>query len=70
MFTKTLLSTVLMTAGLATYAQTTAIPDPTFERVLINLAIDSDGIVNGQLLSCNQLKDNISRSKWQYRIHY
>src|SRR5690606_30053724 len=32
-------------------AQTTAIPDPNFEQALINLGIDSDGIINGQVLT-------------------
>lgn len=32
-------------------AQTTAIPDPAFEQALINLEIDSDGILNGQVLT-------------------
>lgn len=30
-------------------AQITAIPDPNFEQALIDLGIDSDGIVNGQV---------------------
>lgn len=33
------------------YAQTTAIPDVNFEQALIDLGIDSDGIVNGQVLT-------------------
>lgn len=32
-------------------AQTTSIPDPNFEQALINLGIDSDGTVNGQVLT-------------------
>lgn len=32
-------------------AQTTAIPDSIFEQKLINLGIDSDGLVNGQILN-------------------
>lgn len=32
-------------------AQTTAIPDPNFEQALINIGIDSDGIINGQVLT-------------------
>lgn len=32
-------------------AQITYIPDPAFEQALINLNIDSDGIVNGQVLT-------------------
>jgi hypothetical protein len=38
-------------AGLSSTAQITAIPDPAFEQELINLNIDSDGIVNGQVLT-------------------
>ncbi|MBL4649129.1 MAG: hypothetical protein JKY03_05310, partial [Aureispira sp.] len=33
------------------FAQTTAIPDAVFEQELINLGIDSDTIVNGQILN-------------------
>ncbi len=33
------------------YAQTTAIPDTYFEQALIDLGIDSDGIINGQVLT-------------------
>lgn len=32
-------------------AQTTAIPDTNFEQALIDLGIDSDGIINGQVLT-------------------
>ncbi|MCF6306731.1 MAG: T9SS type A sorting domain-containing protein [Flavobacteriaceae bacterium] len=32
-------------------AQTTAIPDPFFEQALIDFGIDSDGIINGQVLT-------------------
>ncbi|MCP4442948.1 MAG: hypothetical protein GY810_28920 [Aureispira sp.] len=37
--------------SLHSYAQTTAIPDPNFEQKLITMGIDSDGIVNGQILN-------------------
>lgn len=33
------------------YGQITNIPDPNFEQALIDLGIDSDGIVNGQVLT-------------------
>ncbi len=33
------------------YAQYTAIPDPIFEQALIDLGIDSDGTINGQVLT-------------------
>lgn len=53
MFKKTLLTTALIASGMCVNAQITAIPDPAFEKALINLAIDSDGIVNGQLLTAD-----------------
>lgn len=34
-------------------AQTTSIPDPKFEQELINLGIDSDGIINGQIATAD-----------------
>jgi len=34
-------------------AQTTAIPDANFEQALINLGIDSDGTINGQVLTAD-----------------
>ncbi|MCP4439690.1 MAG: T9SS type A sorting domain-containing protein [Aureispira sp.] len=37
--------------GQNTYSQTTAIPDPAFEYVLVSNGIDSDGLVNGQILN-------------------
>ncbi len=33
------------------YAQITSIPDPNFEQALIDLGIDSDGTINGQVLT-------------------
>jgi hypothetical protein len=36
-----------------TFAQTTAIPDENFERALIDMNIDSDGIVNGQVFTAD-----------------
>lgn len=36
-----------------TLAQITAIPDPAFEKALVDLNIDSDGIVNGQVLTAD-----------------
>lgn len=35
----------------STYGQTTVIPDANFEQKLVNLGIDSDGLVNGQILN-------------------
>jgi len=42
---------LLLAFGLTNYAQTTAIPDPFFEQALIDLGIDSDGEINGQVLT-------------------
>src|SRR5690554_2077656 len=36
-------------------AQITYIPDPNFEQALIDLGIDSDGVVNGQILTSDAL---------------
>src|SRR5690554_337511 len=38
-------------APLVLFAQYTLIPDPNFEQALIDLGIDSDGVVNGQVLT-------------------
>lgn len=35
------------------FAQTTAIPDANFEQSLINRGIDSDGVINGQVLTAD-----------------
>ncbi|KGO94046.1 hypothetical protein Q766_03665, partial [Flavobacterium subsaxonicum WB 4.1-42 = DSM 21790] len=48
---KTLFTLLLIAISYKGAAQTTAIPDPGFESALINLNIDSDGIVNGQVLT-------------------
>lgn len=42
-------------AGYITTAQTISIPDPVFEQVLIDKEVDSDGIVNGQILTVDAL---------------
>ena len=42
---------LVLFVSLSSYAQTTAIPDPNFEQALIDLGIDSDGIINGQVLT-------------------
>lgn len=41
--------------GYMASAQTVNIPDPIFEQALINQEIDSDGIVNGQILTADAL---------------
>ncbi|MDO4729162.1 MAG: T9SS type A sorting domain-containing protein [Bacteroidota bacterium] len=44
-----------MMVGYHTTAQTTLIPDPNFEFFLIHKNIDSDGVVNGQILTQDAL---------------
>lgn len=46
-----LIMVVLLFNSFQMSAQTTAIPDPFFENKLIQLGIDSDGLVNGQILN-------------------
>lgn len=48
---KNLILTILTFVPFITTAQVTLVPDPVFEQLLINLNIDSDGIVNGQMLT-------------------
>ncbi len=45
-----LLFTILLFVFIS-YSQTTIIPDTNFEQALIDLEIDSDGIINGQVLT-------------------
>jgi len=45
----------IITIGYNTTAQITLIPDPKFEQFLINEGIDSDGIINGQILTADAL---------------
>src|SRR6218665_4029649 len=46
-----LILTILTLVPFITKAQVTSIPDATFEQLLINLNIDSDGTINGQILT-------------------
>jgi Leucine-rich repeat (LRR) protein len=48
-----LLLGVLLLTFLQAVSQTTAIPDTNFEQALIDLGIDSDGTVNGQVLTAD-----------------
>lgn len=48
---KNLIYILLLSLGTASFSQITQIPDPNFEQALIDLGIDSDGIVNGQVLT-------------------
>jgi len=50
-----LLCILLALWGVQLNAQTTAIPDPIFEQQLIDKGIDSDGIINGQILTSDAL---------------
>jgi len=52
---KLLLLLFLTTVGYTTTAQVTLIPDAAFEQALINLEIDTDGIVNGQMATVDAL---------------
>ena len=48
---KTFLHILLFHIGAISFAQTTNIPDPIFEDALIDLGIDSDGTINGLVLT-------------------
>jgi len=48
---KKLILILITLVSFVTKAQVTLIPDATFEQLLINLNIDSDGILNGQILT-------------------
>lgn len=51
---KTYITFALFFIGIiSSNAQTTAIPDPDFEYALIDLGIDSDGIINGHVLTAD-----------------
>ncbi|WP_297814878.1 T9SS type A sorting domain-containing protein [uncultured Polaribacter sp.] len=42
-----------MVVSMTTFAQTTSIPDENFEGALINLGIDMDGVLNGQITTAD-----------------
>ena len=48
---KKLILTILTLVPFITRSQVTLIPDPVFEQRLVSLGIDSDGVVNGQILT-------------------
>ena len=48
---KIVLISLLFSALTPIFGQVTNIPDPNFEQALINRGIDSDGIINGQVLT-------------------
>ncbi len=57
---KLLLSLLLLIYSLG-YSQYTLIPDPNFEGYLVNVGIDTDGLVNGQVLT-SDIADEIQLS--------
>lgn len=48
---KTLVPIVVFVSVTTMYGQVTSIPDPNFEQALIDQGIDSDGVINGQVLT-------------------
>jgi hypothetical protein len=62
----TLYILLFITVSYKVTAQITYIPDPAFEQALINLEIDSDGIVNGQVLTSDV--ENITELELVYLI--
>ncbi len=48
---KTFITILILGLSTTSFAQITQIPDTNFEQALIDLGIDSDGIVNGQVLT-------------------
>ncbi|WP_121667942.1 T9SS type A sorting domain-containing protein [Mesonia aquimarina] len=48
---KSYITILSLLCSLTLMAQTTSIPDQQFEQILINEGIDSDGIINGQVLT-------------------
>ncbi|HET8838748.1 MAG TPA: hypothetical protein VFM82_07130 [Flavobacteriaceae bacterium] len=51
MKTSFIIFTIFMVCGMQ--AQTTAIPDSNFEQALLDLGIDSDGTLNGEVLTAD-----------------
>lgn len=66
---KTKLLLLSLFAYLSLTAQTVAIPDANFEQVLINKGIDSDGIVNGQILSSDAENVTELEIEWEFQVH-
>src|SRR5690554_8191627 len=52
-FRKQVLLLFLLFFSSTVIAQITYIPDPNFEQALIDLGIDSDGVINGQVLTAD-----------------
>jgi hypothetical protein len=68
---KKLIIILLTLVPFLTKAQVTLIPDSTFEQLLINLNIDSDGILNGQMLTSdaqNIIQLNLYTGAGSFRI--
>ncbi|PHS63954.1 MAG: hypothetical protein COB12_08830 [Flavobacterium sp.] len=53
MKTRLLFMLLFTTVSTFTFAQTTLIPDSNFEQALIDLGIDSDGVINGEVLTAD-----------------
>ncbi len=53
MKTKLFFTTILIALTQFVFSQTTSIPDSNFEQALIDLGIDTDGIINGQVLTAD-----------------
>jgi hypothetical protein len=49
----TLLFIACLTLSFSSFSQTTAIPDTNFEQALIDAGFDSDGVINGQILTAD-----------------
>jgi hypothetical protein len=68
------LSTLIILFFLSThlsFAQVTSVPDENFEQALIDLAIDTDGVINGQVLTAdieNIIELNFSELNGTYSI--
>lgn len=52
---KTIFFLVMTFIGLTSFAQNVVIPDKNFEKALIELGIDTDGQINGQVLRSDAL---------------
>ena len=48
-----LLTLILASTTIISFAQTTAIPDPSFEAYLVAEGFDTDGVINGQILTAD-----------------
>lgn len=65
---KKIITILLTLAPFLTKAQVTLIPDTQFEAKLINMGIDSDGVINGQILTSDA--QNTTNLNLSYAIGY